>query len=495
LIDDLSTPEIKLDLHHFCAAHKFSYEDVVGVAKSETANDRLVMSDPITSDVRVLTHEGQEVLTAGTPEVKFWKLLPTDCTFISKASLILHFGGNEALVGVASGALMKQKCLSSKKEKGTDKDSDQIFFCRVKDKEVEDLAPLLSTLQTLTQDQVKNLTQRKWITTKKVTTFLVSRGPQFGKKAAYLLDLTQEHLTSGCWENTSFKPINFHALGKPTHGGYLHPLLKVRTAFRQIFLELGYEEMPTNKWVESSFWNFDSLFQPQQHPAREAHDTFFIKTPATTLDLPAEYVERVKQMHQHGGHDSIGWRYQFSDEEPRKNVLRTHTTAVSARMLYALAQEKPFKPTKYFSIDRVYRNETVDTTHLAEFQQIEGLIADYNISLVSLMGAIKQFYARIGITGLKFKPAYNPYTEPSMEIFGYHEGKKDWIEIGNSGVFRPEMLLPMGLPPGVGVAAWGLSLERPTMIMYGYQKITQLVGPKVELGKIYTNPIAQFSNQ
>ena len=93
-------------------------------------------------------------------------------------------------------------------------------------------------------------------------------------------------------------------------------------------------------------------------------------------------------------------------------------------MLYALAQQSKsaegFKPMKYFSIDRVYRNETLDATHLAEFHQIEGFIADRNIGLSHLLGIMEEFYAKIGIKQLKFKPAYNPYTEPSLEIFGFH---------------------------------------------------------------------------
>eukprot|EP01126_Amoeba_proteus_P021455 TRINITY_DN217_c0_g1_i7.p1 TRINITY_DN217_c0_g1~~TRINITY_DN217_c0_g1_i7.p1 ORF type:complete len:313 (-),score=71.46 TRINITY_DN217_c0_g1_i7:163-966(-) len=266
--------------------------------------------------------------------------------------------------------------------------------------------------------------------------------------------------------------------------------MKVRQAFREIFLDLGYEEMETNKWVESSFWNFDSLFQPQQHPARDLHDTFFLNLPATTTTLPEDYVMKTKEMHEVGGNGSIGWRYNFNLDEVRKNLLRTHTTAISSRTLYALA--KDFTPKKFFSIDRVYRNETLDSTHLAEFHQVEGVIADYNITLTTLMGALKEFYARIGIHQLRFKPAYNPYTEPSMEIFGYHPIKKTWMEIGNSGIFRPEMLSPMGLPPDVGVAAWGLSLERPTMIMYGCKKIASLFGPKVDLKMISTNPIPKF---
>ena len=203
-------------------------------------------------------------------------------------------------------------------------------------------------------------------------------------------------------------------------------------------MEMGFEEMPTNKWVESSFWNFDSLFQPQSHPARDAHDTFFIKEPAETVSLPEEYYERVKTMHEIGGAGSIGYRYDFKREEALKNLLRTHTTAVSSQMLYKLAnQPGGFKPARYYSIDRVFRNETMDATHLCEFHQVEGLVADYDLSLGDLIGTIETFFKKIGINQLRFKPAFNPYTEPSMEIFGYHPDLKKWTEIGNSGMFRP----------------------------------------------------------
>ena len=150
-------------------------------------------------------------------------------------------------------------------------------------------------------------------------------------------------------------------------------------------------------------------------------------------------------------------------------------------MLYALAQQREFKPVKYFSIDRVFRNETLDATHLAEFHQCEGMVADRGIGLSHLMGLIKEFFNKIGIPKVRFKPAYNPYTEPSLEIFGYHSGLKTWVEIGNSGIFRPEMLRPMGLPADVNVIAWGLSLERPTMINTGCNNIRELFGHKVSL--------------
>lgn len=133
-----------------------------------------------------------------------------------------------------------------------------------------------------------------------------------------------------------------------------------------------------------------------------------------------------------GGYGSIGYRAPFSREESEKLLLRTHTTAVSTAMLYELAnQPGGFKPAKLFSIDRVFRNEATDATHLAEFHQVEGVVADYDITLGHLIGFMQEFFGRMGNKTLRFKPAYNPYTEPSMEIFSWHEGLGKWIEIGN----------------------------------------------------------------
>lgn len=140
----------------------------------------------------------------------------------------------------------------------------------------------------------------------------------------------------------------------------------------------------------------------------------------------------------------------------------------------------------------MFRNETLDATHLAEFHQVEGVIADYDLSLGDLIGVLEAFFQKLGISNLRFKPAFNPYTEPSMEIFGFHPGLKRWIELGNSGVFRPEMLLPMGLPANVTVIAWGVSLERPTMIKYKYDNIRDLCGHKVNIDMVKTNPICRL---
>ncbi|KII73209.1 Phenylalanine--tRNA ligase alpha subunit [Thelohanellus kitauei] len=148
-------------------------------------------------------------------------------------------------------------------------------------------------------------------------------------------------------------------------------------------------------------------------------------------------------------------------------------------MLFKLAQKPVFEPVKYFSIDRVFRNESSDSTHLSEFHQIEGVVADRNLGLHHLMGILNEFFQRLGMEKLKFKPAFNPYTEPSL---------KKWVEVGNSGIFRREMLDPMGIPEDVNVIAWGLSLERPTMIKYNINNIRTLIGSKIDIENIKISP-------
>jgi phenylalanyl-tRNA synthetase alpha chain len=252
-----------------------------------------------------------------------------------------------------------------------------------------------------------------------------------------------------------------------------------------------------HSFVESGFWNFDTLFVPQQHPARDLQDTFYISDPVVA-DRPrdetgeelTEYWNNVREVHEIGKYRSQGYRYPWKEAESLRLVLRTHTTAISAAMLYKLAKNP--RPARYFSIDRVFRNETVDATHLAEFHQVEGVIADYGLTLGGLIGFMQEFFKKMGVHNLRFKPAYNPYTEPSMEIFGFHPGLSKWVEIGNSGMFRPEMLESMGLPKDLRVYGWGLSLERPTMIRYKVSNIRELLGHKMDLNFIESNPAVRL---
>jgi len=501
-------------------AKQLGYEhgEVVGAIKS------LISKNVVQSDTRVyveavLTDEGQLALKHGTPEFRvLFYLLKQKGPCQRHAIIQEALDGDDKLFNIAVGYLMKNKWLAINKESGhytlktdaTNLPTVDPIQQQLKTLFMSAAAPHRPrwTKETLPSAQLEPLKHRKLITLIEVKPYVVKPGPQFhsyNPTTTLATDLTDKLLNSGKWDpNTGewttsvpFKAYNFRAMGIPVVAGHLHPLLKVRAEFRTIFLELGFEEMPTNNFVESSFWNFDALFTPQQHPVRETHDTFFLSDPATTITLPQELVQRVREVHENGGStESRGWRYPWSESETRKNILRTHTTAVSARLLYQLALDtqrtQQFQPKKYFSIDRVFRNEKLDNTHLAEFHQIEGLVADRGLTLANLIGQIELFFARIGIRNLRFKPAYNPYTEPSMEVFGWHPSLKKWVEIGNSGIFRPEMLLPMGLPKDVNVIAWGLSLERPTMIKYDIKNIRSLCGDELDLNFVRCNPICRL---
>ncbi|MEB3314297.1 MAG: phenylalanyl--tRNA ligase subunit alpha, partial [Cyanobacteriota bacterium] len=218
--------------------------------------------------------------------------------------------------------------------------------------------------------------------------------------------LGSELILSGQWRQVELKPYDIHtpvpdiAYGRPTI------LSQCIQRIRDIFLQMGFDEM-TGYIVESAFWNFDALFTPQDHPAREVQDTFYLTQPQT-LPLPSDpaLIAAVQQVHEtnYGGE----WRA----TEASRAILRAHTTTSTARRLYQLQGGTG----KYFSIDRVFRNETIDSTHLAEFHQIEGVVVGDLLSVRTLIGYLTYFYQHLGFTNLKFQPTYNPYTEPSLEV-------------------------------------------------------------------------------
>ncbi|KAG7158725.1 Phenylalanine--tRNA ligase alpha subunit-like [Homarus americanus] len=465
--------------NEFGESIKESHQKIVGAIKSLESLGNVVNVKQNALKTWECTEEGTGVATEGSHEARLFNSLPPEGR--SVADIKDNFPNSN----FALGAAMKNKWLKKEGEKVVP------AMTSIEDQVQKYLQAITAGAADSVPDNVKvEYKKRKLIREVEMTVFEVTKGNEFTTSIVKQEgELTKEMIESGQWKKTTFKPFNFKSKGRvDQRSGYLHPLMQLRSEFRQIFLEMGFSEMPTNNFVESAFWNFDALFQPQQHPARDAHDTFYVAEPGKTINVPEDYLQKVKKTHSVGGYGSIGYQYDWSRDEAHKNLLRTHTTAVSARMLYKLAQDG-FQPVKFFSIDRVFRNETLDATHLAEFNQIEGVVADYNLSIKNLMGLIKGFFEKIGITKLRFKPAYNPYTEPSMEIFSYHEGLQKWVEVGNSGMFRPEMLRPMGIPENVTVAAWGLSLERPAMIMYGINNIRELVGPRVKMELILDNPV------
>lgn len=478
VLETLQSFEKIEDGYIFAVKNKLNYQELVSIIKSLEANLVISLDNKFVHQEITLTDEGRDILQNGSPEYRLFSLVGPEGVKQKDLPSDLFQKGFRHL----SGKFLKLEKGSGKVERLADQYEDRVQYS---------LQLISQGGEILVTDQDEFVKKRKLVTIKEIKSNTILKGPQFRVNFTKPeTELTKQMIIDGSWADKVFKPYNFDSLGTPNNAGFLHPMMKVREEYRQIFIELGFVEMQS-QYVESSFWNFDTLFQPQQHPARDAHDTFFLNVPQTTHHLPEDYVKLVKDAHEHGSTGSIGWRYKWSLDEAKKNILRTHTTSTSSRMLYKLAKDG-FKPKKYFSIDRVYRNETLDATHLAEFHQIEGLVADYDLGLRDLMGMLETFYHKIGIKQLRFKPAYNPYTEPSMEVFGYHDGLQRWIELGNSGIFRPEMLEPMGLPENVKVIAWGLSLERPTMIKYGYKNIRELVGYKTKITFIQTNPFCRM---
>jgi len=312
---------------------------------------------------------------------------------------------------------------------------------------------------------VKERTDRRVAITEQGRQLLAS-----GAKAREkVTQLTPELLADGGWRDVDLRPYDVTLAAKKLYPGKEHPFQRTLDRVRRVFLEMGFEEI-ISPWVESSFWDFDALFQPQDHPARDMQDTFYIKRPART-QLPDEaLVAHVQATHENGGDTgSTGWQYRWNRELAHKPVLRTHTTAATIR---ALARHNQGKPGKYFIIGPVFRRETVDYKHLPVFHQVDGIIVDKHASLATLVGTLTAFYAKMGFPKVRVLPSFFPYTEPSAEVNLFLESRQDWVEMGGSGVFRPEVTLPMGVTDRV--LAWGLGLERLAMFVHDVKAIGDL---------------------
>jgi len=280
--------------------------------------------------------------------------------------------------------------------------------------------------------------------------------------------LTSELLLSGEWREVSLRPYDVSLPSEPRYPGKEHPLVSVFQKTRRIFLEMGFSEI-VSPCVESSFWDFDALFQPQDHPARDMQDTFYTSRPLRCRLPDHALVDRVGQTHENGGESgSLGWRYAWDRELAARPVLRTHTTAATIR---ALARD-PNPPRKVFLVGPVFRRETVDYKHLPVFHQVDGVIIDAHASLATLLGTLKAFYTKMGFSRFQFRPGFFPYTEPSVEVFVWSEKKQDWVEMGGAGVFRPEVTRALGCT--VPVLAWGLGLERLALFQYELESIGEL---------------------
>lgn len=331
------------------------------------------------------------------------------------------------------------------------------------------------------QQAVDTLKRRKLIETKEKSIYeleLTKEGWKLAKKGLEVSEeisqLTPELIITKKWRETKLRKFDVTARGPTVYPGKVHPLQQIIQRAREIFLEMGFTEI-RGPLVETAFWNFDALFQPQDHPAREMMDTFYLANPKAGKLPSKNIVDAVAKVHENGWiTGSKGWSYKWSPEEAKRLVLRTHTTAETIK--YLSHHKKP--PIKVFSVDRVYRNEQVTYKNVPEFHQIEGIVVDKNVTLRDLMGTLKTFYARFGLKKVEFWSCYFPYTEPSAQAMVYHPKLKHWIELCGMGIFRPEVVAPMKIK--YPVLAWGGGLERLAMIELGLDDIRLLYGNRLE---------------
>ena len=277
--------------------------------------------------------------------------------------------------------------------------------------------------------------------------------------------LSPELLKNGTWRNFKLRPYDLRAPVPVLSGTRSHPLIRTIRQVSSVFASMGFTEIEDD-YVQSTFWDMDALFTPQDHPARDMQDTFYLSNPSE-LSFDRKLAARVKAAHQNGGNTgSTGWAYKWSVEEAKRTLLRTHTTVATIK--YLSRNRRP--PVKAFTVGRIFRHEAMDATHLSEFYQIDGVVMEKGASFDMLCGVLHEFYRKMGFDRIRMRPGYFPYTEPSMEIDTFYNGR--WIEMGGSGVFRPEVLRPLGIR--YPVLAWGLGLERLVMMKYGFKDIRDI---------------------
>ncbi|MCL5429898.1 MAG: phenylalanine--tRNA ligase subunit alpha [Candidatus Marsarchaeota archaeon] len=264
--------------------------------------------------------------------------------------------------------------------------------------------------------------------------------------------LTREALKSRIWEKEGFRPYNINAPPEEAYPGRLHPMREFVNIVRQIWFEMGFVEV-SGPIIESAFWNFDALFEPQDHPTRDMQDTFFLSQPNTFTIEDLEALEQVRKMH------LTGWKEAWEERIAQGALMRTQVTALSARYMRKLALTvNQNYPLKLFSVGKVFRNESIDYKHLAEFNQYEGVIIGNNLTLANLIHTLKEFYGKLGFNNVRIRPSYFPFTEPSIEGYYYDEKLGENIELTGGGIIRREITKALGI--NKTVIAWGGGVER-----------------------------------
>lgn len=423
-----------------------------------------------------LTSEGEEYLKNGFPEASVAQKA-------AKGAKISELSQKEKSIGISwarklgwveieAGALK----LTAKGKEGIEKDAMGKAARAVKSGSKAD-NEMISTLVSRGLAQKTEQKELAISITEKGAK-LVKEGIADAPDEINLLD--RNTISTGAWKGRPIRRYDVSQEVDMEPVGKRHMAMAFRDRIRNILAQMGFDEME-GSIVESSFWNFDALFQPQDHPARELADTFYLDL-KTKLPEDAALVKAVAKSHEDG------WKYCWSEKEAAKGVLRTHTTAVSARYIAKSAKEGR---KKYFCVGKVFRKEATDYKHLAEFFQVEGIVIDENATMSDLLGMLTELYSKIGFDNIRFRPSFFPYTEPSFEIEVHFKDRNAWLELGGAGIMRPEVSIPLcGRYP---VLAWGVSLERPLMLLHDIKDIRTFY--QNNIGWLRENRIADKQNR
>jgi phenylalanyl-tRNA synthetase alpha chain len=443
-----------------------------------------VLGESVTSYVS-LTETGEEYSKKGTPEQQIINALREGKEFTVKD--IQTWGLDPSEVSSATGALKASNVISivqgGKLQLNDSADTTPYDFLQRVVEETAGATAVLSGFPDEKQQVIKDNFHKRGkgkgifrITEKKNRTYgltpdgqavvriLQERGAVTEEASA----LTPEMLKQGIWKNVRFRSYNISINPPRVSIGRKHPYREFLDYVKYQFVSMGFEEM-RGPLVENEFWDMDALFMPQFHPARNIHDVYFLKEPTHCKEIESPFGRNVAAAHKDGGKTgSSGWRYAFDVERAKRLILRSQGTAVSARTLAA----GPKVPGKYFSIARCFRYDAVDATHAPDFNQVEGIVIGEDINFRTLLGLLKLFGQEVAkAKEFQFRPAYFPFTEPSVELHVKHP-ELGWMELGGAGIFRPEVTLPLGVD--VPVIAWGLGLDRMAMIAMEIQDIRDL---------------------
>jgi phenylalanyl-tRNA synthetase alpha chain len=414
-----------------------------------------------------LTEEGEEYLERGLPEknlVNFLNGLP------QKSAKIGKLVANIKNFPIALKWALEKEWVSKK--------GDEITLLKPPHKTAEEEALRKIHDEKVVEEKVlKVLMERNLV--QKITETYKKTEEALSKAGNVIDDLTHDILVTGLWKGKKFRAVDVGVVRKKLDKtkitpGKKQPYNHFLTQVRKKLVQMGFVEMvgPT---IETEFWNFDALFQPQNHPARDWASSYSLKFPQFGR-LPSEkIVSKVKAAHENGWKTgSTGWRYKWSAKKASQLIPRAHDTAITPRYM-----AKGLKiPGKYFNIVRCYRPDVIDATHGVEFIQTGGIVVAKDLNFKHLLGLLKEFaYDIAGTKEVKFVTAYFPFTEPSCEIIIKHP-QLGWIEAAGAGIFRPELTEPLGIK--APVIAWGFGIDRLAMQSLKINDIRELFSRNLE---------------